>query len=137
MGKLTKWKNDLKEDIGKFRKGGEIREELSETKDDLSEELGSGQYNEGKKAGRRKANDNPVSITCRECTSELDTAELSRCPHCGYDTDSHKTWWWIHVIAVGILWATVVGIPFSIIPWRKMSKHSKKRKQGVAKKNWS
>lgn len=144
MSLLDKWREKRQE--GKERREehgqlGAIKKALSEGKQDLKEDLDGGgvkdTYEQGKEAGKRKFDDDPVSINCRECGSELDSADVSRCPHCGYDPGEHKKWFWIHVLLSGVLAATLIGIiliPFTI--W-KARKHRGKYRQGVAEKRWS
>lgn len=143
MGLRDSWREKRRE--GKERREehgqwGALKMALSEGKEEIVDELDESgvtdTYEQGKEVGKRKFNDNPVSINCRECGSELATADVSRCPHCSYDPEAHKTWWWIHLGVVFVLWASIIGIPFSIIPYLKQRKHSKKRKQGVAVKKW-
>ena len=119
---------------------GAIKMALSDGKEEIADEMEESgvtdTYEEAKEVGKRKFDDDPVSINCRECGGELETADVSRCPHCSYDPEAHKTWWYIHLAVIFVLWATIIGIPFSIIPYLKQRKHSKKRKQGVAVKKW-
>jgi ribosomal protein L37E len=144
MSLIDKWREKRRE--GKKRREehgqiGAIKKALAEGKNDLQEDLDESgvkdTYEEGKEVGERKFEDNPVSINCRKCGSELETANVSRCPHCGYDPGEHKKWFWIHVLLSGVLAATLVGIiliPFTIL---KARSHRKKSKQGVAEKRWS
>lgn len=99
MSLLDRWREKQKE--GKERREehgqiGAIKKALSEGKEDLKDDLDdtgvTDTYEEGKEVGKRKYDDNPVSINCRECGGELETADVSRCPHCSYDPDDHKTW---------------------------------------------
>lgn len=69
--------------------------------------------------------------SCVECGESVSDG-VNRCPHCSYDPEAHRKWWWIHTLLIGLLWATIIGIPFSIIPFLKSRKHSKKYKQGVS-----
>lgn len=139
MSLLDKWREKRNE--GKERREengqlGAIKQAFSEGKEELKNTGVTDTYEQGKEVGKRKFDDDPVSINCRECGGELETADVSRCPHCSYDPEAHKTWWWIHLGVVFVLWASIIGIPFSIIPYLKQRKHSKKRKQGVAVKKW-
>jgi len=143
MSLLDKWREKRKE--GKERREehgqlGAIKQALSEGKEDLQEDLEdtgvTETYESGKEVGKRKFDDNPVSINCRECGSEVESDAISRCPHCGYNPGEHRKWFYIHVLLSGVLWATLIGIPVSIITILKGRSHRKKSKQGVAVKKW-
>lgn len=71
-------------------------------------------------------------VTCHACTGELDSQDVSRCPHCGYDASSHTKWRWIHAAFAGLLCATLIGIPVAILPILKARKYGSKAKRGVA-----
>lgn len=143
MSLLERWRKKRQE--GKERREehgqwGAVKKALSEGREDLKEDLeGNGfqeTYEQGKEVGKRKFDDNPVSINCRECGSEVESDSVSRCSNCGYNPAEHRKWFYIHVLLSGVLWATLVGIPFSIITILKARKHRKKSKQGVAEKRW-
>lgn len=68
--------------------------------------------------------------SCVECGEGVSDG-VARCPNCGFDPSDHKTWFWIHVFLTGLLWATLVGIPFSIITILKGRKHRQKYSGGV------
>jgi ribosomal protein L37E len=143
MSLLDSWREKRKE--GKERREehgqlGALKMALSEGKEEIADEMEESgvtdTYEQGKEVGKRKFDDDPVSINCRACGSEVDSDSISRCPHCGFDPAEHKKWFWIHVLLSGVLWATLIGIPFSIITILKARSHRKKSKQGVAVKKW-
>lgn len=61
--------------------------------------------------------------SCIECGEGV-SADVSRCPHCGYDPSDHKTWLYIHVLLSG----TIVLLPISFF---KARAHAKKARKGV------
>jgi hypothetical protein len=77
----------------------------------------------------------PESVTCHSCATELDSADVSQCPHCGYDASGHAMWRWIHTL-MGVVFAfTIVGLPLVYFSYKKSMHHAKKANQGVVEKN--
>jgi len=105
---VSSGKEEISEDVD------DIREEV----DDLKTELKGGEIDK---------------VTCRACEREVNSFEVNRCEHCGYDASGHTKWKWIHAILAGVLCATLIGIPLAIIPILKARKHGTRASQGVVK----
>jgi len=101
------------------------RDEVSEDLDDLSDDIDDlkSHFGEGE----------IEKVTCRACEREVNSFEVSRCEHCGYDASGHTKWKWIHALLAGLLCATLIGIPLAIIPILKARKHGTRASQGVVK----
>ena len=105
---LTSGKEELSDDF----------EQLGEDVDDLKAQLKGGEIEK---------------VTCRACEREVNSFEVSRCEHCGYDASGHQTWRWIHTGIAVALCFTLIGIPLAILPIMKARGHTKRAKQGVVK----
>jgi len=113
----------LREEHGKF---GALRQVASESvvADKMEEQ-------------KRKAMDDPTRIECRQCRSELQSADVGRCPHCGYDPSSHKSKQTKYAVLAGLFTVTIIGIPVAAIFIVKARKHGIKARKGVAIKHYS
>jgi len=123
--------DEMVEEHGRW---GAIKKVLGMAKDDVDDSLGVSDKIEEKK---RKMSDDPTHIECRECKSELETAEVTRCPHCGYDPSDYKSKQRKNSIIGGICCATIIGIPIGILFIRRARKQGAKAKKGVVKRDYS
>lgn len=77
------------------------------------------------------------SVTCHDCGTELESADVSQCPNCGYSVRGHVMWRWLHTLMATVFAFTIVGIPLVYFSYRKSMHHAEKANQGVAEKHWS
>ncbi|WP_135852643.1 zinc ribbon domain-containing protein [Halorussus salinus] len=121
--------DEMVEEHGRW---GALKKLFGMMAEDADEALG---VSERVEAHKRKANDNPVHAKCYECHSELEHADVGRCPHCGYDasfTGSRV----LYSVLTGLFAITIIGIPAAVLFYRKAQKLRKKEARGVANKEW-